>query len=172
MRAGPTTPILPNGPTAEARRHQRSQENLGKAIRVLRERGSVTQKQLAERSGLHPSWVSRVEAGMVDIRWGDLRRIASGLGVNVEELTSLTRDYEMTEAVGLAVRALRAEQELSPSIVAEIAGLTIQELDDIEAGHGPFVGRAIEGKLRRGLRIRKKRWFRALEEAKSSLGFA
>jgi len=170
MRAGPATPILPKGPTAEVRRHQRSQENLGKAIRVLR--GSVTQKQLAKRSGLHASWLSRVEAGMVDVRWGDLRRIASGLGVDLEELTSLTRGYEVAEAVGLAVRALRAEQELSPSVVAEKAGLTIQELDDIEAGDGPSISGVIEGKLRRGLRVRKKRWFRALEEAKSSLGFA
>jgi transcriptional regulator with XRE-family HTH domain len=167
MRADRVKPVSPREPYG----HQRSQENLGKAIRAIRGKAGLSQKQLAERCKLDVSWIARVEAGRVDIDWGNLRRIATGLGVTLEELTSLTRDYEMTEAIGLAVSALRREQGLRPTTVAELAGLTAQELDMIEGGKGPFISTAMEGKLRRGLRVRRKRWFQALEDAKSALGF-
>lgn len=126
--------------------------------------------QLGAKAGIDGHWISNIECGKVNPVWGNLRRIASGLGVTLEHLTSLTRTYELNQAIGLAVSSIRAEQGLGRRKVATRAGLTTRELEVIENGRGPLVSQQLEGRLRRGLRVQKERWFKALEAAKLQLG--
>jgi transcriptional regulator with XRE-family HTH domain len=161
---------MPGRPSRERYRDPRSQRTLGKAIRALRRQPGLTQKQLGERAEIDGNWISRIESGQVNLVWGNLRRIAYGLEVPLEDLISLAEEYERTEAIGLAVAYLRVEQGFQSATVAKRAGLTTRELEEIEGGKGPLLDERMEGKLRRGLRIQKKRWFQSLEAANLALG--
>jgi transcriptional regulator with XRE-family HTH domain len=70
------------------------QKALGQAVRRLRKEAGLSQRALAERIGLSPSWVSRVEGGDYDPSWGDMRRVAVALDVPLERLAELAEDLE------------------------------------------------------------------------------
>lgn len=59
---------------------------LGNRIRELREIHRVTQEDLAERSGLFRTYLSRIEAGLANPTLTGLHQLAQGLGVPVAEL--------------------------------------------------------------------------------------
>lgn len=59
---------------------------LGNRIRELRELHQVTQEELAERSGLFRTYLSRVEAGLANPTLTGLHQLAGGLGVSVPDL--------------------------------------------------------------------------------------
>jgi transcriptional regulator with XRE-family HTH domain len=67
---------------------------LGAAIVQLRERADLTPAGLAERADLEEDGILAIERGSLEPTWGDLRRIASGLGVPLPELLSLTERLE------------------------------------------------------------------------------
>jgi transcriptional regulator with XRE-family HTH domain len=52
----------------------------------VRERRNLTQEEVAERSGVHATEVSRMEAGMRDPRVSTLERLADALEVSPGEL--------------------------------------------------------------------------------------
>jgi transcriptional regulator with XRE-family HTH domain len=70
------------------------QRQLGWAVRRLRFEAGLTQNALAQRAGLHPSRVSRIENGRDNPRWGTVRRIADGLGVSLKELATVAEEFE------------------------------------------------------------------------------
>lgn len=59
---------------------------LGKAVRDLR--GEMTQEALALRVGKAQGWISRLEAGEINVTVRNLWRIAAGLEVTVAELAA------------------------------------------------------------------------------------
>lgn len=59
---------------------------LGQAIRKRREKLGLTQEQLAEKAGLHWTFVSGVERGVRNISVVRLHHIAIALGVRVKDL--------------------------------------------------------------------------------------
>jgi transcriptional regulator with XRE-family HTH domain len=59
---------------------------LGKAVRELR--GEMTQEALALRVGKAQGWISRLEAGEVNVTVRNLWRLAAGLDVTVAELAA------------------------------------------------------------------------------------
>lgn len=60
--------------------------NLGTNLRHTRKRLGLTQEEVAERSGVHPTEVSRIEAGKRDPRISTVRRLARALEVRPGEL--------------------------------------------------------------------------------------
>jgi transcriptional regulator with XRE-family HTH domain len=61
-------------------------------LRVIRERRLLTQLELAERAGVAPRTIERIEAGLIDAPHPDtLRRLAAALGVNASNLARLRR---------------------------------------------------------------------------------
>jgi transcriptional regulator with XRE-family HTH domain len=58
-----------------------SDSNLGKNLRRIRERAGLTQEEVAERSGVHATEVSRIERGKRDPRVSTVERLARALGV-------------------------------------------------------------------------------------------
>ena len=59
---------------------------LGLAIRKRREKLGLSQEELAERAGLHWTYISGIERGIRNISIVKLHRVAIGLGVRVRDL--------------------------------------------------------------------------------------
>jgi transcriptional regulator with XRE-family HTH domain len=75
------------------------QKGLAKAVRLLRRKAQISQPALAEKAGLHPSYLARVESGFEDPTWGDVRRVAEALGVSMEALSELAEDQQSDQEV-------------------------------------------------------------------------
>lgn len=73
-------------------RKSQSHPGLGAAIRQLR--GSMTQEELAFRSGLTVPWISRLENGAINPQWSTVLMVAKGLGVRGGELADLAERLE------------------------------------------------------------------------------
>lgn len=70
------------------------QIGLGKAIRTLRQEARLSQETLGHRAEIHPTWISHIESGRINPTWGNVRRIASGLGVPLPQLAELAEELE------------------------------------------------------------------------------
>jgi transcriptional regulator with XRE-family HTH domain len=70
------------------------QIGLGKAIRKLRQERKLSQEALGNRAEIHPTWISHIESGRINPTWGNVRRIALGLKVPLEELAALAEEIE------------------------------------------------------------------------------
>jgi transcriptional regulator with XRE-family HTH domain len=60
--------------------------DLGTNLRAARKKLKLTQEQVAERSGVHPTEVSRIEAGKRDPQVSTLRKLATAVEVPPGEL--------------------------------------------------------------------------------------
>ncbi len=70
------------------------QLGLGKAIRALRNEANLTQEKLGQRADIHPTWISHIESGRINPTWGNVKRIANGLGVPLIDLAKLAEELE------------------------------------------------------------------------------
>lgn len=75
-------------------RREDPQVGLGKAIRHLRHEAQLSQEVLGEKAEIHPTWISHIESGRINPTWGNVRRIATGLGVKLARLAELAERYE------------------------------------------------------------------------------
>jgi transcriptional regulator with XRE-family HTH domain len=62
------------------------QVRFGKKLRNVREKKGISQEKLAERAGLHRTYVSSVERGERNISLLNVERLAIALGVRMAEL--------------------------------------------------------------------------------------
>jgi DNA-binding XRE family transcriptional regulator len=51
---------------------ENGQRALGRALRGLRQQAGITQEELGVRVGTDPTYISRVEGGRINLRWGTL----------------------------------------------------------------------------------------------------
>ena len=58
----------------------------GQEVRMLRHRAGLTQEALAEKAGLHWTYVGQIERGERNLTLKNILRLASGLGVPPGEL--------------------------------------------------------------------------------------
>jgi transcriptional regulator with XRE-family HTH domain len=70
------------------------QRGLGKAIRTLRNSAEMSQETLGQKAEIHATWISHIESGRINPTWGNVRRIAYGLGVDLKELAELAEKLE------------------------------------------------------------------------------
>jgi transcriptional regulator with XRE-family HTH domain len=70
------------------------QPALGRAICKLRKDAGQTQLHLGEAANIHSTWISRIESGSTNPTWGNVRRIAVGLGVRMRDLAALAEELE------------------------------------------------------------------------------
>ena len=70
------------------------QIGLGKAIRTLRNQAQLSQEALGEKAEIHPTWISHIESGRINPTWGNVRRLAAGLGVKLARLAELAEKFE------------------------------------------------------------------------------
>ena len=58
----------------------------GKAVRLRRESLGLSQEALAEKAGIHRTYVSSIELGKVRVGLEVAKKVANGLGVLLSEL--------------------------------------------------------------------------------------
>lgn len=75
-------------------RREDPQVGLGKAIRAIRTQAGMSQEALGEKAEIHPTWISHIESGRINPTWGNVRRIARGLGVKLPRLAELAEKLE------------------------------------------------------------------------------
>ena len=121
------------------------EQKYGKRIRTLRRAKNITQKELANATGIDQSYISKLERGEVTGTPENLLRIARALGVIVSDL------------LGDAVREPGGEYQLSPDPRAAI-------LADYQAPEG-LRDLAQDKALIEALRITPEEW-RALASLK------
>lgn len=73
---------------------QEPQSGLGRAVRTLREKAGIDQATLAERAELPLALIEEIESGSADPVWGDMRNVATALGVSLEALAELAEEFE------------------------------------------------------------------------------
>jgi len=76
------------------RRSDQPQPALGKAIRQLREKCSLTQEALAQDAGVTVGHMSMIERGHSNPTWGTVKGIAKALGVSMGDLAKFADDLE------------------------------------------------------------------------------
>lgn len=67
-----------------------SVEGLGRAVRELREKKGWKQVELAYRAGLDFTTIYAVERSAMELTWGNWRRLADGLEVDLDALIELS----------------------------------------------------------------------------------
>ncbi|MHB1467775.1 MAG: helix-turn-helix domain-containing protein [Solirubrobacteraceae bacterium] len=65
-----------------------AQAALGRALRELRGRAALTQKELAARSQADDTYISQVEGGHRDIRWSTITRLLAALDATFVDLAA------------------------------------------------------------------------------------
>lgn len=60
--------------------------NFGKNLRKLRKASKITQKQLAEKSKLHFTYISSIEKGERNLSLLNIHKLSKALGCSVKEL--------------------------------------------------------------------------------------
>lgn len=63
-------------------------QKLGERVRFLRHDKRMTMAEVAEKSGLSKSTISKVENGQISLRYDNLHQLAKGLGVHISDLFS------------------------------------------------------------------------------------
>jgi DNA-binding XRE family transcriptional regulator len=64
------------------------EEQFARNLRRRREAAKLSQEQLAERTGLHPTEISRLERAVREPRLGTMLRLAQGLDIGIEKLVT------------------------------------------------------------------------------------
>ena len=64
------------------------EEQFARNLRRRRLSAGLSQEQLAERTGLHPTEISRLERAVREPRLGTMLRLARGLEIGVEKLVA------------------------------------------------------------------------------------
>lgn len=71
------------------------QKAFGQAVRDFREEIGISQEELANRSGLHRTYISDVERGERNIGLGNIEALSNGLDVPLTDLFERTMSYLM-----------------------------------------------------------------------------
>lgn len=66
---------------------------LGVAVRELRVARHLTQEELADRAGLHVTYISGIERGLRNASLVNLDRLATGLGVELAALMAAVSNH-------------------------------------------------------------------------------
>lgn len=89
---------------------------LGKVIRERRVSLGMSQEELAEKSGLHRTYVSDVERGIRNLTVGALWFLSNGLGMQLPEIISLMEDRAAVHRSASAVNDDCCEQPKSEKV--------------------------------------------------------
>jgi CheY-like chemotaxis protein/DNA-binding Xre family transcriptional regulator len=107
---------------------------IGKVIRKRREALGISQTELAERAGLHRTYINNIEGGSKNISIDSLKGIADALNTNISELLS---SAEATEDAKPAIKVLLVEDSepdvfLFKQSLAKLTSLptTVEVLED------------------------------------------
>jgi transcriptional regulator with XRE-family HTH domain len=85
----------------------------GPRLRALRQRRGWTQAQLAERAGMHPQSVVKLEAGDREPAWSTLWTLAAALGVGLQDFADVEPGGPASGPSGRPRKAPGAAQDIA-----------------------------------------------------------
>lgn len=63
-------------------------EKFGKRIRALRKSKKLSQEELAEKCGLHTTYIGQIERGEKNASLESIQKLSNGLGISIAEIFS------------------------------------------------------------------------------------
>jgi transcriptional regulator with XRE-family HTH domain/Zn-dependent peptidase ImmA (M78 family) len=78
-----------------ANKSEEQSKLIGIKVKRLRERKEMSSKELAERAGVTPQTISRIEQGHTDLSFATLRKILAALGYSLKDLASQELELEL-----------------------------------------------------------------------------
>jgi transcriptional regulator with XRE-family HTH domain len=102
---------------------------IGQRIRNYRLQQKLSQEELAEKCGLHPTYIGQVERGEKNATIGSISKIASGLNISLSMLFEHIEDYEKNKSnyPSIAYSLIQSVSEPNQEKIVEIIQ-TILEL--------------------------------------------
>jgi len=84
--------------------------DIGKQLRIVREGHQILQKDLAAKSGLDKSYISKLERGLADPTFSTLTKISKAYNLSVAHLLSYGSEENYSLDINAALDALRTLQ--------------------------------------------------------------
>ena len=78
------------------------EQTYGERLKALREARGLTQEQLAEKAGLEPYAIKRMESGYLEPGMGHTARIAGALGIKTTVLAGITPQAPVSQELAAA----------------------------------------------------------------------
>lgn len=78
-----------------AEKSEEQSKLIGVKVKRLREKKGINSKDLAERAGLTPQTISRIEQGHTDMSFVTLRKILAAMGYSLKDLANQETEHEM-----------------------------------------------------------------------------
>lgn len=78
-----------------ANKSEEQSQLIGIKVKRLREKKEISSKELAERAGVTPQTISRIEQGHTDVSFATLRKILAAMGCSLKDLANQERELEM-----------------------------------------------------------------------------
>ncbi len=95
--------------------------DFGERVRFFREQQGISQEKLAERSGLHPTYIGQVERGEKNCTLESAEKISNGLNIPIEKLigkiTSLDNDEDIPQRIYDKILKLSYKDQQSISTI-------------------------------------------------------
>jgi transcriptional regulator with XRE-family HTH domain len=105
---------------------------VGNRIRALRNAQKMSQEMLAEKAGLHFTYVGGVERGERNVSLRNLHKIARGLGIELGELLEFSKTAKEGPRVELFA-ALQSADDRTVEFVLDVAR-SVQKLRKSDSG--------------------------------------
>jgi XRE family transcriptional regulator, regulator of sulfur utilization len=99
---------------------------IGERIRLQRRSQGLSQEDLAQKAGLHPTYIGQLERGEKNATLESISKVARALSINLEDLVSLTSpnfpagNETLRELVQELYRVTEADQKSILKIVKEL----------------------------------------------------
>lgn len=78
-----------------AEKSEEQSKLIGVKVKRLREKKEISSKELAERAGITPQTISRIEQGHTDVGFATLRKILAAMGYSLKDLANQETELEM-----------------------------------------------------------------------------
>lgn len=77
-------------------------EKFGKRIRALRKSKKLSQEELAEKCGLHTTYIGQIERGEKNASLESIQKLSNGLGISIAEIFSTFKSTHIETSNALA----------------------------------------------------------------------
>jgi transcriptional regulator with XRE-family HTH domain len=104
-------------------------KKLGQRIRTLRVSKGLSQEKLAEKAGLHPTYVSEIELGKANASISIFARLSDGLGMMLSELVEVEGREEDIAIIDF-VSQIRALDERQRKVYLETAAAVLKGMKE------------------------------------------
>ncbi len=99
----------------------------GNKVRELRKSQGLSQEKLAEKAGLHYTYIGAVERGEKNLSLQSIEKIAHGLGVDITKLFTFIRQTKKNHLFGEIVNLLSSRRPKELELVSRVIKALFKE---------------------------------------------